>query len=81
MVKKANQNSKPSFEQAMQELEQLVETMEKGELSLDDSLQAFERGVQLTRICQQALSEAEQRVQILTQNSTDAELEPFDRDN
>jgi exodeoxyribonuclease VII small subunit len=68
----------PSFEQALAELETLVETMEQGELSLEDSLKSFERGVLLTRTCQQALKEAEQKIQILTENSPDAEPEPFE---
>lgn len=55
----------PDFEAALEELEALVERMEGGDLSLDESLAAFERGIHLTRRCQQALSEAEQRVQVL----------------
>lgn len=81
MVKKARKKDTPTFEEAMQQLEQLVESMEKGELSLDDSLQAFEEGVKLTRLCQLALKEAEQKVQILSQNSPEGNLEPFERDN
>jgi len=70
-----------SFEDALSELESLVETMEKGDLSLEESLQSFERGVELTRTCQKALKEAEQKVEILTANTPDAELESFDRDD
>jgi len=68
----------PPFEQALAELESLVETMEQGELSLEESLKSFERGVLLTRTCQQALKEAEQKIQILTENNLDAEPEPFE---
>ncbi len=71
---------KPDFETALAELEALVEKMEQGELSLDESLQQFERGVQLTRACQQALKEAEQKVQILQQKDGQETLEPFDSD-
>ena len=53
------------FEASLAELEALVERMESGELTLDASLAAFERGVHLTRTCQRALSEAEQRVKLL----------------
>lgn len=53
------------FEQALVALESLVEKMEKGDLSLEDSLKAFEEGVKLTRECQTRLQEAEQRVQVL----------------
>ncbi len=56
----------PGFETAMAELEALVQRMESGELSLEDSLREFERGVQLTRLCQEQLQAAEQRVRILT---------------
>lgn len=69
-----------SFEDALNELESLVERMEQGELSLEDSLESFERGVALTRSCQQALKAAEQKVEILTSQDPDAEPEPFDRE-
>ncbi len=65
------------FEEAMQELEQLVEQMERGELSLEESLKSFERGIKLTRTCQQALREAEQKVQILLEKNGQQSLEPF----
>ena len=55
-----------NFEKAMAELEQLVTQMDEGDLSLDDSLQAFERGIKLTRQCQHALSQAELKVKTLT---------------
>ena len=51
----------PQLEQSLDSLEALVERMESGELTLEESLQAFEQGVKLTRECQQALSQAEQR--------------------
>jgi exodeoxyribonuclease VII small subunit len=68
----------PAIETAMQELETLVENLEQGELPLEESLQAFERGVALTRICQQALDEAEQKVKILSGESEEAELTSFE---
>ncbi len=75
----AKQKKTPlTFEEALAELEALVETMEKGDLSLEDSLKSFERGVELTRTCQQALKDAEQKIEILSEKSPDAELEPFD---
>ncbi len=70
--------SKQSFEEDLAELEALVESMEQGELSLEESLQSFERGVQLTRSCQQALQAVEQKIEILLAKSGKAELEPFD---
>ena len=63
-----------TFEEAMAELDELVSRMEDGELSLDDSLKAFERGVMLTRKCQEALSQAELRVKTLTDAVTLEEL-------
>ena len=51
---------KIDFEAALAELDKLVEHMEQGDLSLEDSLKQFERGVELTRICKTALQEAEQ---------------------
>ncbi|TNC92921.1 exodeoxyribonuclease VII small subunit [Thalassolituus sp.] len=65
------------FESALAELEALVNRMESGELSLEDSLAAFERGIGLTRQCQTALSEAEQRVQILMERNGVSEGIPF----
>lgn len=66
------------FETALAELEALVVKMEQGDLSLDESLKQFERGVQLTRACQQALKEAEQKVQILLEKDGQPSLETFD---
>ena len=66
------------FEKAIDELEQLVEKMEQGNLSLEASLQLFERGVALTRACQKALTEAEQKVQILLKESGKEELADFE---
>lgn len=68
----------PSFEQALAELEGIVDALEQGETTLEESLVAFERGVGLTRLCQQALDTAEQRVRILTDARPNAEPEPFD---
>lgn len=64
MAKK--ETTKPDFERSLQELEALVLKMESGDLSLEDALKEFERGVQLTRQCQEALTAAEQRVKLLT---------------
>jgi len=71
----------PSFEDALSELESLVDTMEKGELSLEDSLKSFERGVELTRTCQEALKDAEQKVRSLSPPNEDGDLDPFNRDD
>ena len=71
----------PGFEKALQELEALVEKMEQGEMSLEDSLQHFEKGVQLSRACQQALKEAEQKVEILMQKNDQEDIAPFDSED
>ena len=77
-----DENAPPaSFETALSELEALVERMESGELTLEESLQSFEQGIALTRACQQALAEAEQKVEILTGNDPDAAGEPFDSES
>ena len=73
--------SRFQFESALEELEALVEQMEQGELSLEDSLKHFERGVALTRACQQALKDAEQKVQILLEKDGQADAEPFSSDD
>ena len=78
MAKKQQQPA--PFEQSLKELETLVEKMEQGDLSLDESLKQFERGVQLTRSCQQSLKEAEQKVQVLLEKDGQSSLEPFDSD-
>jgi exodeoxyribonuclease VII small subunit len=62
-----------NFEEALEELESLVSSMEEGDLSLEESLQAFEKGIKLTRECQTALKQAEQKVQVLLNLSGDTE--------
>lgn len=73
----SRKKSPSMFEDAMDELEKLVEQMEQGDISLEESLKAFERGIKLTRTCQQALQEAEQKVQILLEKNGQQTLEPF----
>jgi len=65
------------FEEQLAELEALVDRLESGDLTLEQSLAAFERGVRLTRACQKALDAAEQRVRILMSSAEGAEPEPF----
>ena len=68
MPKKDTPDASPvaRFEHSLDELEQLVEKLEQGEMSLEDSLAAYERGVGLYRRCQAALEQAELRVRLLT---------------
>jgi len=80
MPKKSPNETSPvaHFEQSLEELEQLVEKMEGGELSLEQSLAAYERGVGLYRQCQQALEQAELRVRLLTDPAQPEKSEPFE---
>ena len=68
----------PDFEAALAELEALVEQLERGDLSLEQSLRDFERGVQLARGCQTALKNAELKVQQLVEANGQLRLEGFD---
>ncbi len=65
------------FESRLEDLEKLVEKLEQGDLSLDDSLKAFEKGVSLTKSCLETLKKAELKVKKLETLSEDAELEDF----
>ena len=67
---------RPDLEKSLADLETIVEELESGELSLDRSLQMFEKGIQLSRECQAALKEAEQKVKVLV----DDELKDLDAD-
>jgi exodeoxyribonuclease VII small subunit len=66
------------FEQALGELEAVVQKLEHGDLPLEEALKQFERGIELTRGCQASLKQAEQRVEILLARTPDATPEPFD---
>ena len=65
----ATRKKSVDFEHKLSQLEILVSEMEKGSLSLEDSLKAFEDGIKITRECQQALKDAEQKVEVLTRDS------------
>jgi exodeoxyribonuclease VII small subunit len=64
----------PSFEQALAELEQIVQKLEKGELPLEESLKLYEDGIRLSRLCHAKLEEAEGRIEVLLK---DARGEPI----
>ncbi len=69
------------FEEALRELEELVESLEQGDLTLEESLARFERGVTLARECRDSLAAAEQRVQVLlSDDSGNESLAPFASD-
>jgi exodeoxyribonuclease VII small subunit len=69
------------FEAAMRDLEEIVERLEHGDLPLEESLKAFERGILLTRNCQTALKEAEQKVEILLKKAGEERIEKFDAED
>jgi exodeoxyribonuclease VII small subunit len=75
--KKTDSESRPDLEQALETLETLVESLERGDLSLEDSLKAFETGIKLTRQCQETLAAAEQKVQLLIEQNGLLKSEPF----
>lgn len=70
--------STPSFEQSMQELENIVKHMEQGDLPLEEALKQFERGIQLARQSQQTLQQAEQKVQVLMRQNGEESLADLD---
>ena len=70
-----------NFEASLNELEKLVDALENGDLSLEQSLQDFERGIHLTRACQSALSDAQQKVQILLEKDGQSSLTDYAADN
>ncbi|HSN17982.1 MAG TPA: exodeoxyribonuclease VII small subunit [Gammaproteobacteria bacterium] len=78
MAKAAKPDTTPDFEKALAELEEIVATLEKGELSLDAALKQFERGIALTRQCQASLKDAELKVEKLVEKDGKASLEPFE---
>jgi exodeoxyribonuclease VII small subunit len=81
MKKDKNLTQEVQFESALEELETLVAQMEGGSLSLDESLQAFERGIALTRHCSNALAQAELKVQALTADNTLVDFDVGDLDD
>ncbi len=73
-------NNLPSLEESLTEVTQLIDKMEHGSLTLEQSLTHFERGITLIKHCQKVLEEAEQKVQILIQNNNQEELSAYGED-
>jgi len=69
------------FETSLEKLEKLVEKMEGGDLTLEESLKTFEEGVKLTRECQQALAQAEQKVKLLMEENGEISSTDFEANN
>ena len=78
MPKKAAK--KGDFKSSVDELTKLVDTMESGDLSLEETLSHFERGIKLTKDCQKILSDAEQKVKILLEKNGSDTLSDFNED-
>lgn len=75
------ETSGPSFEQAIQRLEQIVADMEGAELPLEQVLKKYEEGTRLVQFCSQKLNEAEKKIEILSKKADGSvELKPFDTD-
>jgi len=72
-----NSKKKPTFESQIEALEMIVNSLENGDLSLNDSLAQFEKGVKLTKDCQSMLNQAEQKVMLLSENN--GQLEEFEQ--
>lgn len=77
----ARKRGTASFERALEEFEQLVARMEEGNLSLEESLKAYERGMTLSRQCQAALEDAQQRVQTIGERQTSTGATEPDNDD
>lgn len=72
---------KPKFEEAMRALEAVVADLEAGNVSLDDSLALYERGMKLVRVCNKALEDAERRIDAVRLTPEGAVTEPFEGEN
>lgn len=74
-----NTENKAMFENNLKELEGVVKQLESGDVTLDEMLGLFEKGINLTRQCTTALDEAEQKISVLMRNRENGEMEkhPF----
>ncbi len=80
-MKKKAPETELKFEHALKRLEEIVEEMEAGEVSLDDLLKKYEEGVRLAQFCQAKLGEAQQRIELLTKGKGgETRLKPFDKE-
>jgi exodeoxyribonuclease VII small subunit len=77
MSKRSKDMAKEKFEEALGRLEDIVKKMEAGDMTLEESLKAFEEGIKLARLCSRKLDEAERRVEILLKQEEDLVARPF----
>lgn len=68
------------FEEALKKLEKIVDELESGKLTLDDSLKKYEEGVKLSRFCHKSLQAAQKKIQVLTKKGEGWEVKPFAED-
>jgi len=80
MSKDSKKPSEPTFEQALQRLEEIVARLEQGEEGLDRAVNLFEEGMKLFRLCERRLKEARGRIEKLVENAEGAHLEPMPPD-
>ena len=69
--------AKEKFEEALEKLEEIVRRMEAGEMTLEESLKAFEEGIKLSRFCAKKLDEADRRVEVLLRQEGELITQPF----
>lgn len=69
--------SKEKFEESLEKLEEIVRRMEAGEMTLEESLKAFEEGIKLSRLCMKKLDEADRRVELLLREEGEFATKPF----
>jgi exodeoxyribonuclease VII small subunit len=72
--------AKDKFEEALGRLEDIVKKMEAGDMTLEESLKAFEEGIKLARLCSRKLDEAERRVEVLLKQEDELVIKPFQVD-
>ena len=77
----ARSKKTPDFETSLERLEEIVECLETGDLTLEQSLKQFEEGVSLTRACQTALTDAEQTIKVLTEKNAELQLNDLDTES
>ena len=66
------------FEKALEKLENIVKAMESGEMTLDESLKAFQEGIELSRFCMNKLDDAERKVEMFLQEEDNVKISPFE---
>jgi exodeoxyribonuclease VII small subunit len=77
MSERSRNMAKEKFEEALERLEDIVRKMEAGDMTLEESLKAFEEGIKLARLCSRRLDEAERRVEILLKQEEELVVRPF----